>query len=144
MSNYNVGEMFHSKNGVIQIDGEIIAQFQKVDAKIEIEHGEVNVAGDGGFAHPFIKARKGTGSLEMLRFTDKFRQKVLNNKSFEREKFTLLVSLQTINGQKVSTVQLTDVSFTEMGLFDVGVDGSECRETLPFIFREYEFVNVVL
>lgn len=133
--NGHYGSIFH--------EGSYMANFNKAEAKVEIQKAELKLSGDRWVRHKVLSL-KGTGSISGIKITSEFIQlntPVANsrNKSVRTE---LVYKLDDPEAYGMERIRLKNVMFDEIQLANWEA-GKEITEEWKFTFEEYELLDPI-
>lgn len=133
--NGHYGSIFH--------EGAWLANFNKAEAKVEIQKAELKLSGDRWVRHKVLSL-KGTGSISGYKITSEliqFNSPVANNanKSVRTE---LIYKLNDPEALGMERVRLLNVMFDEIPLANWEA-GKEISEEWKFTFEGYEMLDPI-
>lgn len=121
----------------VWINGDLVGECKKVDAKIEISREEVKLPGSLITAHK-ITAIKGTGSLNLLKVSSRMIKLAGDSlKTGKDLRFEIIVNVKDPDSEVDEKVLLTNVAFSDLtlGSFEVG---TVLETEVPFVFEDYK------
>ena len=133
--NGHFGSIFH--------EGAWLANFNKAEAKVEIQKAELKLSGDRWVRHKVLSL-KGTGSISGVKITSElitFNSPVANNanKSVRTE---LVYKLDDPEAYGMERIRLQNVMFDEIQLANWEA-GKEITEDWKFTFEGYEVLDPI-
>ncbi|HAR85880.1 MAG TPA: phage portal protein [Clostridium sp.] len=128
--------------GTLQLDYEEVAEVTGVQAKVNIDYTDVNIAGRLSVGKKMI-SWNGTGSLKMHKVNSRMGKKVGDAlKQGKQVEFTIVSSLKDPDSYGYETVVVRNVLFTDLTLADWTVAQGGSIET-SFVFSDFEYKNKI-
>lgn len=143
MAGFDSTNAINGRYGSIFHEGAWLANFNKAEAKVEIQKAELKLSGDRWVRHKVLSL-KGTGSISGYKITSEliqFNSPVANNanKSVRTE---LIYKLNDPEALGMERVRLLNVMFDEIPLANWEA-GKEISEEWKFTFEGYEMLDPI-
>lgn len=120
--------------GQVFIDGNWQANFNHLEAKVEVQKKELNLSGDSWVRHK-LGAKKGTGTVSGFKVTSFMLEKGFN-------KFEIISKLADPESYGFERVRLVNVIPDRLQLAN-WTAGEEVKEEISFTFEGYELLDPI-
>lgn len=129
--------------GYIYKEGKWLSQYNKANAKVEIQKAELKVAGDRWTRHKVL-GLKGTGSVGGYKVTDELMQEVMvvTNSDKPSYRTELIYALKDPEAWGYERIRLMNVMFDSIDVANWEA-GKEITEEWPFTFEGYELLDPI-
>ena len=129
--------IFIGTNGNVWLNGQLLANIQKIEAKITYDLEDVTVIGDYATHHLFT-GWNGEGTLSMYKI-DSSVLKIVSDmaKTGVEPEITIISKLTNKNTKKTERIALKGVVLSEINLVNFEAQGT-LMELVPFTFDDYD------
>ncbi len=132
--------IFTGTNGNVWLNGKLLANIQKIEAKITYDLEDVTVIGDFATHHVYT-GWSGEGTLTMYKIDSSVLKIVADMaKTGVEPEITIVSKLENKNTKKVERMALKGIVLSEIDLVNFESKGLLTEET-PFTFDDYDILE---